>query len=298
MRQRLHCLTGCALMLVIGSVYSASAQSHSSPPQVTLTSGILEGLNVPAARNEFAFLGVPYAASPVGNLRWKPPEPHAAWSGTRKAKQFGAACPQLPAGWLPYPVWNEDCLFLNIWTTSLSENAALPVIVFFHGGSNQVGYSQLTPLGPALSRMGVVVVTANYRLGPLGFLSHPALTAESPHHSSGNYGLLDQIQALHWVRENIAHFGGDPARVTVMGQSSGAVDICLLMASPLARSLFHQAIMESGDCQGTLNKDIRTPIPYNGISGTGEEDGERLAVDLGVAEGSRRAAKTPQHFRR
>jgi para-nitrobenzyl esterase len=132
--------------------------------------------------------------------------------------------------------------------------------------------------------MGVVVVSANYRLGPLGFLAHPALTAESKHHSSGNYGLLDQIQALKWVRQNITHFGGDPGRITVMGQSSGAVDICLLMASPLAKGLFQQAILESGDCQSTLNKDIRSPIPYNGISGTGEGDGELLAKDLGVPD--------------
>jgi para-nitrobenzyl esterase len=157
--------------------------------------------------------------------------------------------------------------------------------VFFHGGSNRSGYSQLNPLGPVLSTMGVVVVSANYRLGPLGFLAHPALTTESEHHSSGNYGLLDQIKALQWVRENITHFGGDPGRITVMGQSSGAVDICLLMASPLAKGLFQAAILESGDCQSTLNEDIRTPISYNGISGTGEGAGEQLATDLGVADG-------------
>jgi para-nitrobenzyl esterase len=161
---------------------------------------------------------------------------------------------------LPYPRWSEDCLFLNVWTTQLSPHAGQPVIVFFHGGSNREGYSQLNLLGPAFSPMGLVVVSANYRLGPLGFFAHPALTAESKHHSSGNYGLLDQVQALRWVHENISHFGGDPSRVTVMGQSSGAVDICLLMASPLAKGLFEKAIMESGDCQSTLNKNIRTPI--------------------------------------
>ena len=279
MPRRLHCFALCAFTLAILSASGVSAQS---PPQVTLNTGILEGIGVPAPKNEVAFLAVPYAAPPVGNLRWKPPQLPLAWSGTRKAVQFGAACPQLPAGWLPYPAWNEDCLFLNIWTTSLSTKAALPVIVYFHGGSNRAGYSQLHPLGTVLSPMGVVVVTANYRLGPFGFLALPALTAESPHHSSGNYGLLDQIQALKWVRENIAHFGGDLARITVMGQSAGAFDICLLMASPLARGLFHQAIMESGDCSGTLIKDIRTPIPYNEISAAGEADGERLAADLGV----------------
>jgi para-nitrobenzyl esterase len=131
----------------------------------------------------------------------------------------------------------------------------------------------------------VVVVTANYRLGPFGFFAHPALTAASPHHESGNYGILDQIQALRWVRENIARFGGDPGRITAMGQSAGAFDICLMMSSPLAQGLFQQAIMESGDCESTLIADIRTPIHLNGISGTGESAGENLAADLGIAGG-------------
>jgi para-nitrobenzyl esterase len=157
--------------------------------------------------------------------------------------------------------------------------------VYFHGGSNQAGYSHLTPLGQALSPLGIVVVTANYRLGPMGFLALPALTAESSHHASGNYGLLDQIAALYWVRENISHFGGDSRRITVMGQSAGAVDICLLMTSPLARGLFQRAIMESGDCQGTLNEDIRSSISYNGLSDTGEGAGKRLATDLGIGFG-------------
>lgn len=145
------------------------------------------------------------------------------------------------------------------------------------------GYSQMTVLGPALSRYGVVVVSANYRLGPFGFLALPALTEESEHHSSGNFGLLDQLQALKWVRDNISKFGGDPARVTAIGQSAGAVDICLLMSSPLAAGLFQRAILESGECQSTFNEDIRTPIPYNLISGTGEANGERLARDLGAS---------------
>jgi para-nitrobenzyl esterase len=128
-------------------------------------------------------------------------------------------------------------------------------------------------------------VSANYRLGPFGFLAHPALTAESEHHSSGDYGLLDQVQALKWVKENIREFGGDPDRITVMGQSSGAVDICLLMASPLSQSLFLGAILESGECQDTLNEDIRMPTAYNLIDTTGESSGERLAKDLGVTDG-------------
>jgi len=131
----------------------------------------------------------------------------------------------------------------------------------------------------------VIVVSANYRLGPMGFLAHPALTAESENHSSGNYGLLDQVEALKWVRENIQAFGGDPGRVTVMGQSAGAVDICLLMSSPMAAGLFQRAIMESGDCQSVLNEDVRSSNPYNSISECGEQAGGRLTRDLGVEDG-------------
>ncbi|WP_185827360.1 carboxylesterase/lipase family protein [Edaphobacter aggregans] len=252
---------------------------------VMLKVGIVEGVHFGSGQTGVAFLGVPYAAPPVGDLRWKPPQSVRPWTGMRRAMKFGAACPQLPAGWLPYIGWNEDCLYLNVWTTHLYVGPRLPVIVYFHGGSNTTGYSQLDPLGPALSRLGVVVVSANYRLGPMGFFAHPALTAESPHHSSGNYGLLDQLEVLKWVRENISRLGGDPNRITVMGQSAGSVDICLLMASPMSAGLFQRAIMESGDCQSVLDEDIRTPLPYNFIAGTGEGAGERLAGDLGVANG-------------
>jgi para-nitrobenzyl esterase len=275
------------LAIALAQVIVCRAQDthDASAPTVTLISGALRGIRFGDGQDGVAFLGVPYAAPPIGELRWKPTEPVARWAGMRDATHFGAACPQLPEPWLAYPHWSEDCLFLNIWTRQISARHPQPVLIFFHGGSNRAGYSQLNQLGPSLSRSGLVVVSANYRLGPLGFLAHPALTAESPHASSGNYGLLDQIQALKWVYENIGRFGGDPGRITVMGQSAGAVDICLLMASPLARDLFQQAILESGDCQSTLNKEIRTPISVNGISGTGEEAGERLAADLGFSSG-------------
>jgi len=219
----------------------------------------------------------------TGELRWKPPQPALKWNGTRKAVAFGSPCPQLPARWLPHIEGDEDCLYLNIWTTDFRPTANRPVLVYFHGGSNTQGYGQMTPLGPPLSGLGLVVVSANYRLGPFGFLALPALTAESEHHSSGNYGLLDQLQALEWVKKNIREFGGDPDRVTVMGQSAGAVDICLLMASPVSRGMFQRAILESGECQDTFNEDIRVPIKYNFINTTGEDSGKRLARDLGFA---------------
>src|SRR6185437_15707498 len=162
-----------------------------------------------------------------------------------------------------------------------------------HGGSNMAGYSQLTPLGPPFAQLGLVVVTANYRLGPFGFLALPALE-DSEHHASGNYGLMDQMQALKWVKENIRALGGDPNQITVMGQSSGAVDICLMMASPLANGLFQRAILESGECQDTLNEDIRTPLNYNFIDTTGEASAERLVRDLGLSNGPNVADKLRQ----
>jgi para-nitrobenzyl esterase len=268
-----------AIVRVLIIACTVQAQAAPPAPQIHVTTGVLQGMRSGATGWEWAFLGIPYAAPPVGDLRWRPPQPRASWPGTRAATRYGPACPQLPAAWLPYPPWKENCLYLNLWTPKILEKARLPVIVYFHGGSNQAGYSQLTPLGPALSPLGVVVVTANYRLGPMGFLALPALTAESAHHASGNYGLLDQIAALRWVRDNIAQFGGDSGRITVMGQSAGAVDICLLMTSPQAQGLFHQAILESGDCQAALNEDIRGPN-----SDTGEGAGQRLVADLGIAD--------------
>lgn len=262
---------------------SASSGEATSVPTVTIESGKLAGIRFGQGGDSAAFLGIPYAAPPLRELRWKPPQTVRPWSGVRDAKEFGAACPQLPARWFPDIGWNEDCLYLNVWIPDVAAGSKLPVLVYFHGGSNTQGYSQMTALGPALASYGVVVVSANYRLGPFGFLALPGLTEESEHHSSGNYGLLDQVQALKWVRENIARFGGDPERVTAIGQSSGAVDICLLMASPLAVGLFQRAILESGECQSTFNEDIRKPIPYNLISGSGEANGARLASDLGTS---------------
>src|SRR5713226_8187296 len=155
------------LVLVLINTSNGYLSPGSPSPTVRLEAGILEGMHFSALQNEVAFLGVPYATPPVGDLRWKPPQPVSPWTGTLKATEFGAACPQLPASWFPPIGWNEDCLYLNVWTTQFSASAKLPVIVYFYGGSNTAGYSQMTPLGPALSRLGVVVVSANYRLGPL-----------------------------------------------------------------------------------------------------------------------------------
>jgi para-nitrobenzyl esterase len=273
MKTTRHWLAACSVGLALVAPVHLPADAGLHADRVIVKAGVLEGIRPEKTPNEEAFLGIPYAAPPVGELRWKPPRPATAWAGVRQARAYGPACPQLPAPWLPDIGWKEDCLYLNVWTLPHAEPASLPVLVYFHGGSNTAGYSQANPLGPALAGTGVVFVGANYRLGPMGFLAHPALSAESPRHSSGNYGLLDQLMALAWVHDNIARFGGDPDQVTVMGQSAGAVDTCLLMASPLAKGLFRRAILESGDCEGTL------------IAATGEEAGELLAKDLKVSSG-------------
>jgi carboxylesterase type B len=195
------------------------------------------------------FKGIPYAAAPTGELRWRAPRPPASWKGTRAADQFGPQCPQRqlgPAAAAPRPM-SEDCLSLNVWSGAQSGKERRPVFVWIYGGRFSGG-SGSQPLfdGEGLARKGLVVVTFNYRLGPLGFLAAPELSAESGHHASGNYGLLDQIEALKWVRRNIAAFGGDPKHVTIAGQSAGAGSVLLLSDSPLAKGLFQTAIAESG----------------------------------------------------
>jgi para-nitrobenzyl esterase len=213
---------------------------------VMTESGALEGIE---QGNLSIYKGVPFAAPPVGELRWREPRLVAPWKGTRKADAFAPACLQkgvsMP-GETP-PATSEDCLYLNIWTPARKADQGLAVMVWIHGGGYANGNASM-PLywGDALAKRGIVVVTIAYRLGPLGFLAHPELTAESSHHSSGNYGLLDQIAALEWVQRNIRAFGGDPGRVTIAGQSAGAMAVSMLMASPRARGLFHRAIGQSG----------------------------------------------------
>jgi|SRR5579859_6095126 len=200
------------------------------------------------------YRGIPYAAPPVGDLRWQPPQPPASWQGVREAKKFGNACWQTPypSGSIyqaKLPPLSEDCLYLNIWTPSRSATDRLPVMVWIHGGgfTRGSGVSD-TYDGENLARKGVVIVTINYRLGIFGFFAHPGLTAESAHHSSGNYALLDQIAALQWVRKNITVFGGDPDRVTIFGESAGSWAVNALMASPLAKGLFHRASARVAAC--------------------------------------------------
>lgn len=222
--------------------------------EIETTEGVLAGETVD--EELVVFRGVPFAAPPVGDLRWRPPVPHPPWAGVRDALTSGTACWQerTPEDWvysrgLDLEV-SEDCLYLNVWSP-IDTTEARAVMVWFHGGGNTTGHGSSRIFdGANLARLGVVVVTANYRMGPFGFFAHPDLVDESEHASAGNYGLLDQIAVLEWVQRNIASFGGDPDRVTIFGQSAGAFDVCALMASKLATGLMHGVIAQSGTCLG------------------------------------------------
>lgn len=233
-----------AMAIFVGAFCSTGVATAAPVPT---ENGMVEGVEEDGS---IVFKGIPFAAPPVGPLRWRAPEPPAPWAGVKNADSFAPICMQngaYPEDSPPEPM-SEDCLYLNVWTPpGAPGDPKLPVMVWIYGGGLLNG-SGSTPLyaGDTLSRRGVIVVTFNYRLGALGFLAHPELTRESPHGSSGNYGHLDQLAALGWVKRNIAAFGGDPDNVTVFGQSSGSISISALIASPLARGLFRRAIGQSG----------------------------------------------------
>jgi para-nitrobenzyl esterase len=232
-------------ILAVGMISSAvPASAADSAPTATVTGGRIRGIQL--EHGGAAFKGIPFAQPPAGDLRWRPPLPVKPWSGARDAIAFGAPCAQNTGGRM-LESSQEDCLFLNVWTPEWPAKSRLPVMVWIHGGGNYAGTASSANFdGQNLASHGVVLVSANYRLTIFGFLAHPELTRESPHHASGNYGLLDQLAALQWVRDNIARFGGDPANVTIFGQSAGAVDVNVLMTSPLAKGLFQRVIAESG----------------------------------------------------
>ena len=236
--------------IVVALAFAAvvSMRIEAAPDTISVDGGQISGVSQNGVR---VFKGIPFAAPPVGDLRWKAPQPVAAWNGVKAADQFGPQCmqqpypPTSPYVMAPHPT-SEDCLYLNVWTTA-TPGEKRPVMVWIHGGAWTRG-SGGTPTydGAALAKKGVVVVTTNYRLGVFGFLAHPELTAESPQHASGNYAILDHVAALKWVQKNIAAFGGDPARVTIFGESAGSWSVNTVQATPLAKGLFHRAIGESG----------------------------------------------------
>jgi para-nitrobenzyl esterase len=220
--------------IFLGSALSLAA---AIPDTVHVEQGQVSGVAGTDA-SVLVFKGLPFAAPPVGDLRWRAPKPAAAWTGVRKADKFSAVCTQRQPS-------SEDCLYLNIYTAAKTPNERRPVMVWIHGGALVGGAGSIYD-GEALAKKGVVVVTVNYRLGVFGFLAHPELTKESDRNASGNYGLLDQIAALEWVQKNIAAFGGDSKRVTIFGESAGSWSVNYMMATPLARGLFQRVIGESG----------------------------------------------------
>jgi para-nitrobenzyl esterase len=270
-------LRNFALFIVLAAFPASAADSG---PVVAVTGGRIRGAALPSGGA--VFKDIPYAQPPVGELRWREPLPVKRWTGVRDAAAFGAPCAQRPNPFAPGAgeMSNEDCLHLNVWTSAWPPKGKRAVMVWIPGGANTTGTaSQALYDGTSLSALDVILVTIDYRLGPFGFFSHPELTKESPHHASGNQAFLDQIAALQWVRENILKFGGDPANVTVFGESAGAIDISVLMTSPLAKGLFHRVIAESGAALGT-----RTGNPLS--LQAAEEAGVTMVSKLGLASGS------------
>ena len=261
------------LSLLVSLAATALAQTPPAP-RVQTRNGALEG--VLEDGSVWVFRGIPYAQPPVGPLRWRAPQPALNWTGVRHADHFGDR-PMQPTLWKDMifrsEKMSEDCLYLNVWTPA-TRGEALPVLVYFHGGAIVAGDgSEPRYDGAAFARRGIVTVTINYRLGIFGFFAHPELTQESPHHASGNYGYQDQTAALRWVHDNIAAFGGDPAKVTIGGQSAGAFSVSAQMASPLARGLFRGAIAQSGSMLGNDQLPSLT---------TAEQTGERFAAAVGA----------------
>jgi para-nitrobenzyl esterase len=265
-----------ALTLATFTVPASAADG----PIVTIESGKLEGVAETGGTPIRIFRGIPFAAPPVADLRWREPRPVVPWSGVRQATQFGPRCmqqPLFPDMMFRSPAPSEDCLYLNVWTPAKldgSRQRKLPVLVYVYGGGFMAGDSSERRYdGAALARRGIVVVTVNYRLGVFGFFSHPELTASSPHHASGNYGLLDQAAALAWVKRNIAAFGGDPNHVTIGGESAGSIAVSALMTSPLSRGKIAGAIGESGALMDGL-----TPPPL----AEAEQKGTAFAQKIGA----------------
>lgn len=272
------------LGILVGLVVMA-ATAAAIPEPVKIETGLISGSS--AAKGDMRFFkGIPYAAPPVGPLRWKPPQPAAHWGGVRKAETFGPRCMQGGTG------TSEDCLTLNVWTAAAAASERRPVILFVFGGALTGGAgSEARYDGEALARKGVVFVTFNYRLGVFGFLAHPELTKESGHNASGNYGFMDTIAALRWIQKNIRAFGGDPGRVTLMGESAGANIIANLTASPEAKGLFHRVIAESGSWMGPN-------IARTMTLAQAEENGVAVAKAMNAASLSELRAKSAEELQR
>jgi len=253
---------------------------------VSISDGKIEGIK--EVSGVLSFKGIPYALPPIQSLRWKAPQPLDPWTGIKKCTVFAAS--PMQADPAPFSMWSqeflipkepsdEDCLYLNVWTGARSVNEKRPVLVWIYGGGFSSGGSAV-PIynGESLARKGIVFVNINYRVGIFGFLAHPWLTKESPYNASGNYGMLDQVAALQWVKKNIAHFGGDPENVTIAGQSAGSMSVNCLIASPLAHGLFNKAIAESG-ASFLRNSPLAPRVSQMDLK-QAEQEGTRIAVEL------------------
>ncbi|WP_157885635.1 carboxylesterase/lipase family protein [Pseudohongiella nitratireducens] len=279
----------CSLLLVALSMSVTGIAMAQPPgderPRVSPPQGRLIGERSDRDQRVAVYKGIPYAAPPVGQRRWQPPQAPASWSGEREADSFGPNCMQqsYPEGsffYRPARLSSEDCLYLNVWSKA-SADERKPVMVWIHGGALTRGSGAISTYdGTELAAKGAVVVTLNYRLGVFGYFAHPELVAESPNFSAGNYGILDQIAALQWVQDNIAAFGGDPDNVTIFGESAGAWSVNFLTASPLAQGLFHKVIAQSGARLDTrVELDRQTSAGPSAISA-----GQELASVIGAAD--------------
>ena len=285
----------------IGFSFNSPVSAKDLSDTLRIESGLVSGTK-DLKSEVISFKGIPFAAPPVGDLRWKAPQPVKSWGGVKECKTYSASAMQATP--TPFSMWtsefiapaeplSEDCLYLNVWTAAKSSSDKRPVIVFIHGGAF-TGGSGSVPIydGTEMAKKGVVFVTINYRLGIFGFFSHPELSKESASKTSGNYGLLDQIEALRWVRKNIVSFGGDPDRVTIAGQSAGAFSVNYLVASPLAKGLFQRAIAESGGAILSTNTSGLKDAEKRGIEIAGLLNASSLADLRKIASSELLAIKT------
>ena len=286
---RVTTLLACSLAaLAVATSVGADARAQ-APGVVRVDGGELQGV---VDDGVVSFKGIPFAAPPVGELRWRPAQPAAPWTGVRQAAQYGANCmqgrfgPPPPAGAPAPPAPSEDCLFLNVWRPADAAVRKLPVMVWIHGGGFVGGSGALQgAAGAPFARQGVVLVTINYRLGRFGFFAFPALSGERPDELKGNYAYMDQIAALQWVKRNIAAFGGDPGNVTIFGFSAGGVSVHSLLASPLARGLFHKAIAQSGGSRDSVL--TARPMRADGVDPNYPVSAETIGTQFAQIDGDR-----------
>ncbi|MEJ2244683.1 MAG: carboxylesterase family protein [Acidobacteriota bacterium] len=274
--------SSCLVVFLVLMVFACACGSPSLTTTVEVTGGTIEGVEQDGI---FSFKGIPFTAPPVGDLRWKAPEPVQPWSGVKKADAFAPGCMQAANSMGNTAPVSEDCLYLNVWTPAKTQGEKLPVVYWVHGGGFSGG-STSTPMydGTGFANKGVVLVSVAYRLGPFGFLAHPELSRESGN-GSGSYGMQDMVAGLEWVQENIERFGGDPSNVTIFGHSAGGAAISILAASPLTKGLFHRAICMSGGNFGPLQTSnqpgMGMGVPALSVA---EADGEAFLKELGAAD--------------